>query len=364
MEEPQSFALAVSQVCRRWRSVALGTRELWAQVPNVNSYESTADRVEISLERAGNCPLSLIFDLREQHEELYIWLEHYLWSSEQVLELLEPKISQCADLTAYLSRADIGEHLLHAFAHATNPARLKTLKLVGKYPDRRLDGKNWEKKRMVELMSGIRILHLHGHTIPWQYPTFMTRLTELQLSEIWEENWPSSTEMMEILRACPSLECLGFYWVGLSGAVDSTSSPITMPCLQTINLTWSKRGIFTCLLPSIRVPALANLRTQGDCAEAAHSLTEFISSLSQAPVRRLRLSYTEHSIPPQKIESLIRLLPNLTTLEFATIPDLEPVLTALSADDNLCPNLEKLTLDDRFAPRTEIICLLKRLRPN
>ncbi|KDQ18197.1 hypothetical protein BOTBODRAFT_52984 [Botryobasidium botryosum FD-172 SS1] len=361
VEDSHAFALMVSQVCRRWRSVALGTRELWSQLLIANFYESTANRVEASLERARNYPLKLVFDRFINHDQLHLRLKQPNWPATQVLGLLEPKVSQCAHLSVCLGGVDT-ENLLHAFAHATNPARLRTLKLTGRDRSAKLDGENWEKGKMVEMMRDVRVLHLQECAIHWKYPTFMTQLTELQLSEIGGRNWPSAQQMMDILCACPSLEYLGFCDIGLRGVVSTTGLTATMPRLQTLSIAYSKWGFFTYLLPFVRTPALVNLGIHGRLHEdeSTSSLSNFATAASQT-LRRLHLSFMHETLPAARIPPLLRLLPNLTTLELTFILNPEPTLTPLSTDEDLCPSLENFILTDCFASRTKISSILWRM---
>jgi len=358
IEESEPFTLLISQICRRWRSIALNTRELWSQIRLADL--SPSDRITLWLERAKNHSLHIFFDRFINEDDFSLAQSN--WRTTQGLDLLEPKLSQCVDLTIHLEGQHI-EDVLHAFRHATGPVRLRNLKLISKYRSGKLDSGDWEKEKMVEMVRDIRVFHLHDCCIHWKYPTFMTQLTELHLSEIDEKDWPDSGEMGAILHACSSLEYLGLNNVGLR-AVANWESPITMPCLRTIGLAYPQWGVFTYLLRVIRAPALINLGIHARPYESSNhtqaTLSEFVSSVSQT-LRRLHLSFMQETLPPEKIEPLLRRLPHLTTLELTFILEPNYVLTALSTDEDLCPNLEYLCLTECGIRWSKSSCLLWNL---
>ncbi|KDQ16061.1 hypothetical protein BOTBODRAFT_173339 [Botryobasidium botryosum FD-172 SS1] len=352
VHDSRSFGLLVSQVCRRWRKVALDSGQLWTRIELTD--QPPFEAMELWLERSRNYPLDVILNT----EPFGVDGKALTLNLRMALEVLKSYVSQCAEPRCIDLTINSRSHksimlILSELSQLHRQLRLRTLKLVDRsrvFSGAR--GGKWKTAQLLELMRGVRNLQLREYRFPWDHPVY-TNLAELRITGIESANQPTVAQFQAVLRSCPLLELLDLNRISIIADSHTRPSSTLMDCLRTIKVTDLDFDTFASIFELIRAPQLARLGIHtmhpgvlGSFEDARFTqvVSRFFTNPSQS-MQCLSISDAEFTLLSPSIITLLRKLPGLTSLEICLVEDVHLILQALS-HENVCPELRSLTLVD------------------
>ncbi|KAH9943810.1 hypothetical protein B0H21DRAFT_474686 [Amylocystis lapponica] len=232
------MGIALSHVCRYWRTMALSSPQLWTFF-HIVAHTKPAMLREF-LARSGMAPLTVLF---EGPDTYWISVEHMRVNAR----ILAPHAHRIAEFEATKLLQGDARCMLALF---TAPAPcLRTLRLhVDEY---------MSEMEHIPVFAGqmpsLRNVSIDGLSLPW---VPYSNLTSLVISH---HPAPPLTELVSVLQHCPDLELLVLVLRVVSGDEDvAEPSPIALPRLQRLALEWigDQHGIMH-LLEHLSFPATA-----------------------------------------------------------------------------------------------------------
>ena len=285
---------AITQVCSRWRNIAIGTPSLWRAVYSEFSPVVNA----ILLARSRQTPIIAIFC-----GPPYSSWDKGVFSWRKVREELLPVAAESHRLECLQLRCSSCKlnELSSFFSSPAPTLKYLDLSLYNADPPIEDDYDNLSRV-LTDIFANhapnLRVLRLEYVLLPWSSPLFGPHLTELKIDHMTHQ-WPSVQEFVAILTRCPSLET-----IALSELARVPKS--TVQLLST--------------LPKVRMNGLKSLvLRRGD----GFSLGVVLGHL-QAPVEELQLE----ALSPEDDTSQNFLIQQL--LEPCADPNFRSIGTALT----------------------------------
>lgn len=221
-------------VSRRWNAIVCNTPSLWTSVTGPGPAP-----IALTLARSGNQALDITIALGPSTESWEDVCGHlHRWG------------------TAFISLREADSKLLQ-YLSAPAP-RLETVHIVVVAP---------ERGTRLDLFSGqaarLRSIRLQALSIPWT-SRILRGLTVLRLDHIGHHT-PTLMDIITVLRASPQLSVLRLGSVRFTVPGPSTaSSPIDLPCLTSLELSWLPSYVIIPLLEIIHSPPCQTLTVQCD----------------------------------------------------------------------------------------------------
>ncbi|KDQ08322.1 hypothetical protein BOTBODRAFT_191824 [Botryobasidium botryosum FD-172 SS1] len=311
------FNLLVSQVCHRWREVALNTGQLWTRIDLTKP--PPHERIKLWLERSRNHPLDAFYDTRlpaMSSESLALTLL-------TVLEHFRSSVSQCAELRCINLTIDTSRSFKNI--------RLILLEL------------SYTFGCISEMLRGVTALHLHEFCFPWDHPVY-TKLVEFALISDSSDTAPTAPQFGAILLGCPLLENIKLEGIGYD--FRSTASPITMTSLHTISVRDLTFGSLAFIFNTIRAPRLRRFYLHDMCSNEVDytSFEATVSGLLASAGRSLRylsVSDRDTAILYPSLITFLQKAPCITSLELRDAPEPQAILHALT-HESICPEFQSL----------------------
>ncbi|TDL22618.1 hypothetical protein BD410DRAFT_898193 [Rickenella mellea] len=245
--------LAVTQVCRSWRQIALDCPGLWASVDPLSSHQ---EMLHTFLERAKTAPLTVDVCMTKanNHEAITAFLRANL-SRIRTLSL--------KDEVPYAPRTVLD--LVSVFS--TPAPLLEELVLLFRWkgvrstPDFTLGRNCPNLKTLVAVCQPLKWL-----------PESIRGLRELRIERLDEMNEPRVSEFISILEACPELEILCMTHAGPildAQEVDVSKRLVNLRFLHKFHLTAFNESCVA-LLSRITIPDVARwvINCEGDPSDA------------------------------------------------------------------------------------------------
>ncbi|KAI0052708.1 hypothetical protein FA95DRAFT_1257354 [Auriscalpium vulgare] len=352
-EEDPLMLSSMMLVCRYWADVAASTPVLWSRV--VVSNHDSLDKAKRRLSRSKSVPLDVCISFSPQMEQGgsttetivhamdILWPSIWRWRSFQLSVPNRPQahaaLSRCREKAPLLEVLQVRVfHSMQDDQYHTKPP----LPLFDAHTPR------------------LTVCSFNSFNFGWDVST-IRGLRVLELGGYWNSFAPSVTVILDILRACPTLEelslrnmsdvdpetCLmydhephhdkrypthiihlprlvkaSFYYAGIQ-RTRTILSQLTFPALEKIEL---------CYMDNV-TPVLHHLKRQ---------------SLTSLPLRHLRVEASFFN--ELELVKFLGRVSSLTTLELVDVEDASSnLLKGLSAPSVtqswICPKLETLSLD-------------------
>ena len=258
---PTPLASVISQVSKRWRSIALDTANLWTKVDF--SEGPPYHYSKLLLERSKTAPLNIALNLSEADNQAGI---------DTVMELIVPEHSTrvatlAIDAISFnqidwiLSRFIISSDKLPPIVDLSLSEESETGESV------HISVGSQHLPRLAALTAGIQRLSLSGVQLPWHSPAF-SNLTHFRFEKNpgdVEGSRPSEGQFISFLKASPQLRFLSICETGV--VMDEPEHPehslrhssIEMAVLQTLELQQVSWHEISFMLHIIRAPGLTEL---------------------------------------------------------------------------------------------------------
>lgn len=322
-----------SHVCRRWRSVALSTSQIWSYIlfdidhSSTINIERKLDRTATWLARAGGCPLSLKIVCLSQSIEsqtrcrslLNMVLPHCVrWRYASIR--MPP--SMTGDLSVIRNKLPLLESLAIPIRSpkSTHPfeiaPKLQTFCIIGK--------SKWTNIR-----------------VPW------AQLTHCELGAC------TGLKCLDIMRLSPNLTSFTACIDSFDTITPSTSS-FQLAHLSTLKITAEYDSAY--LLDYLILPSLTNLAYLEDDINTPRKRQvgpKFVSLISRSSclLRRLEIEL-EDEMDKDDLAELLHHTPNLEHLAMTCIndtginsSDIQCLITYMAGDDCLVPRLQSIVVE-------------------
>ncbi|KAL7278465.1 hypothetical protein ACG7TL_007464 [Trametes sanguinea] len=324
----------LAEVCTRWRSAALETRELWCRI----AVHRSEKWLELGLTRSGNKPLHV--GLHHPTTSLASW------------SLLEGHTQRLRSLTVAWYECKGTQKLFWRLIRMVANMQLPLLEelsvdystFADYWPGGGVDERGWSFVLKGTRLPALRVLCLKDAWIPWDSSIFsQLRVLHIEGINLHTSKWLFLDEFLALLQGCPYLEYLDLshaYFVRFPSteATDPDSDLVVgFPALRYLRLGWDS----VWLRPSAIFQMLAHFRLEPQTTVAIKSLYE-----------PLCVSSRPRSFPRCTLRNLIprnpTCLPILATATTLCLPSMEfdaphdMRFMASKADD---PHRGSLTVD-------------------
>ena len=396
-DESLPFQVLVSHICRRWRSAALGTHNLWTTVafgPSLN-----IEKAKAFINRSNGLPLAITIDCTVEDDDLErldaaqkdVFKEdldrpkRYLSQLELhvILDILSPEVYHWGKFIFYGSTYDYVERLMLGLRVMPMAPVLESFQ-VYIYSD---DCGDYEVYPGSDITS---YLPFHGEApnlkeavfwgihIDWEgaVPNFLRGLRVLELSYLTKDVRPSYSTFAQIVKNSPELHTLTLTLAGpvLANGVAFDSEEgwgretLDIPSLREFALQFHDPPYASALIQHLNMPNVTNLVLDfedGDYSDFVQTLAKPIKGQKQSILQHI--THLEISGLPCNDASVEVLLSQLTVLQSLKLklfgPEEEVIFAKLieprastigSARDTpatpsevlrkvFCPKLEELT---------------------
>ncbi|KAK7041713.1 hypothetical protein VNI00_009002 [Paramarasmius palmivorus] len=340
-----TLPLIFSRVSSQWRGILYGYPQLWSAI-SVDILKPTkeADRlVQCFLQRSGTCHLKLnigdstggIMDHR---------LEKYLGRYGcSILQRLMEALPRCQELTLGIGGNIFGSVTSLMTCHASFVSLQKLEMNVDIEQD--VDW-FWD---LVQDATKLQHISIPPRNV-WPELGTNTKIPYHQLTSIHFRN-PLKSVVLHALR---------HYWNdSFSWDVDAGALPVLAHNLQSLYLDSSQVSHLRTLFTSITLPAITSITIEdlfgldvGDIWEALPALSDMLER-SRASLKSIALRFAGRGIPMVGLLNILRLSPEVTSLEVSLAYDdgnsgfLGNLLSELTIHDttvSLAPKLERLCI--------------------
>lgn len=378
--EVTPIAEIVSQVSKRWRTVALDTANLWTKLDF--SDEPPYHYSKLLLERSKGAPLNISLTMSAADNQTGI---------DAVMNLIVPKHStRVTTLAIHAISFNQIDWILSRFI--TDSDELPPLIDLSLYEENetgesvRVSVGPEHLPRLAILTDGIQRLSLAGVQLPWHSRAF-SNLTHLRFgknpSDV-EGSRPSEEQFIRFLNSSPQLRLLSIRETGI--VMDDPEHPerclrhppIEMAALQTIELQEVGWHEISFVLHIIRAPTLTELSIcspespEGHGLDAADdavvsAIVKFLDTLvpkgdstSTSPLEVLTLdAITEDELGSERLSSMLAMVPRLRNLSLVDVAFDDTLLHQMHGvwglhfdqqeqRGNLCPHVTWLRISDVF----------------
>ncbi|QRV82540.1 F-box-like protein [Ceratobasidium sp. AG-Ba] len=332
------YPIMFSHVCSRWRHIAINTPLLWCLIDfsTAGHKLEKLGRVKLCFSRAQNCPLHIRFGTDADGctvADMDEGVASLLYSGSSRVESLA--------ISYYYSR--FAQQLISAlFSHGQAPPVTK-LALHAHSGHKRIiaDPEVLSTENLGSLFSNLDSLYLDSVSPDWdRLPC--RNLVELQLIELPVNGFPTSNQLIDLVRANPGLRLLklsGFYLE--SSTDDAELKPVSLPLLRNLDLDLNAQ--FTRLILSLIVPGSKSLNMRlatWSAGQPPGFIDTFIEFSKHARITSLHL--VQHGIP---FSSVAQYLPHLRTLRLSRQMLLESTFAGLPESAESVPCLHTFEID-------------------
>jgi hypothetical protein len=329
--------LIVSGVCRKWRTIVLGTPSLWRWI-TVDDQEPWT-RTLTYLKRAGQCPLRIKIHWTEEEGEggEKVITPRNVEQLNNVLDFLIPHVGHWQYFSLEVSQYTLIYHTLARLEHLSAPcleeldlshqddaevgAIFEPLELSQSFElfcgAEDTPGENAPKETKAKSLKRARLWGVH---VAWKSPLF-SQLTALTLAYHSYDVRPSVGDFFSILSSsAPTLIEFTLEYSGPAGDDVVTgwpAEPIPFPCLRYLKIAFISAIYIQNLLTIIDAPGLDQLDLDLDDGDEESTLAdwarvvEVICTGGHHPTSALRDSSRKRGIP---------LFPVLHTLQLLAYP--------------------------------------------
>ncbi|KLO08824.1 hypothetical protein SCHPADRAFT_1000685 [Schizopora paradoxa] len=373
-----SAPINVSQVCRRWRQVALSIPRLWSSflLKRCDIDDDSCDDsqylrriipvIKTWVERSSSAPLDFEIELlpyesaKETAEEIeslldLLFEQRERWRSASIDYSF--RFSKWADVT--FSDMHMLQDLLLKFfptphcvprVDLTQSLKLKSLSLGGNF---KMVGSN-----VIPSLAEVQM-------VPYTFPVYIDGNPAPYIS-------PTLQACFDIFRRAPSLETLV---VSIEASEEGTFEHIRMDELRTMLLDLGSNGAtskhhLSSFFEHLTLPSLTTLKISGtflDYCPITSSLLAMVQR-SQASISALVLDGS--AFKEEHVVSLLRLFPGLETLILRGMTTLDEVLTNLTLtstngiEDDFCPRLKRFSVQEiqSLSVSRFLDCIISRWR--
>ncbi|KDR84423.1 hypothetical protein GALMADRAFT_712834 [Galerina marginata CBS 339.88] len=327
---PKSDVWNIEKVCKRWRSIATSTQEIWSSIDvflgSLTPYTDTGISVEVAtrllsrcLQRSGHHALSVRFleigssSLFTKTFKLLSAFSHRWERLSFSLSLIQgsPNLENGLTTLRYLSLSGSYKGLdrLHSFRHAQLLSQL----------------------HLFSVTKPFRSL-----VLPWlQLTRFKSAFCEFRTGEFFE-----------ILRHMPNLVEFSSKWNrGLSKTDANYLQPIHFRSLRSFEIEASASELPIILQP-LTMPSLSDLYIHTEQSTTT-SLYIHLANFTVNAIRRSLCAITTLSlffVNPACISIILEAVPTLKFLYLGYITGVETIIRSLSKSESLVPNLENFSL--------------------
>ncbi|TCD65488.1 hypothetical protein EIP91_002572 [Steccherinum ochraceum] len=309
-DSDSDWQLLVTQVCRRWREVALEIPQLWSSVEFTT--ESPLAKANAYLERAKGAPLELSIDFTDD-DNSKVWnsvgvltpqIVEYMERFVKILQIVQPHLYHTRALQVEVALWKYMGTTLMFLGQISAAPMLEVLQLYH-YEDLEPDDEDFptshipeeDRKQDFVLFHGnapmLKEVALWGVHLDWDRSTFLEGLHDLELAFHDQDLRPSFKTFARILHSSPKLEVLTISQSGPKGdAVDwlrsmmntaegstevdsSVSTEIQLPSVKDFVLAHVECGYGMELVERLAMPKLISLTL--DLEEDDH--TVFVAAL-------------------------------------------------------------------------------------
>ncbi|KAJ7623942.1 hypothetical protein DFH06DRAFT_758569 [Mycena polygramma] len=285
----------LTQICRRWRDIALGTPELWSAISSLNNnLDGRELRIfEFWLNRSRHCPLSITL------------ATDVAWACDELVEAVIPHRARWQHL-----KFEVESKHLRIF-DGPMPL-LRHLELITEDDGTEGDpivvhGVPLLRTVVLNDVAAVRIV------LPW------TQLTSLTLIRVFPSEFVAVLVQTRNLVHCE----LRVFHDSFSHAVSHRDTRIQLPCLESLTLVHCGiHPVTTDRLPTFVVPALRSLKIPETflSPDPIGSLTAFIST---SDCRLEELHLTGERLPPGR--SYREAFPSLREVSFSNEISDDPI---------------------------------------
>lgn len=353
--------MAVSQVCKDWRRLALNTPQLWTFI---NARGSNAvDRADLWLERAKGLPL-----------HIHLNSERTEYPFNTTVKKLGPHLLHCCHLELRVIEPNYMRAVFSSLSRTGTKYRLKELTLENQresrsqYTFRSSDDffHAMKDKAFIEGLKTLQYLRLKDLYLPTssRCPTLFS-LSGLSMSCNGLPRSLTGPLLDNIFRLCPSLAFLRLDALRFKDPPPSTAelSPIVMGSLKQVELLSLDSHVFSRITTIVSMPILskATISNVDDIWEVeSHSrrlkvLSDFITAYGTS-LQHLLLE--SHELDTN-IGPLFRDMPHLISISLIDVFPLDPILDTI-ASETLYTQLTSVELGDNQVS-SENVELLRRL---
>jgi hypothetical protein len=330
---PTSHLIA-GAVCRKWRTIVLGTPPLWRWI-TIDDYEPWT-RTLTYLERAEQCPLRIKIHWTEEEGEEHASHRNVV-QLNNVLDFLIPHVDHWQLFSLEVSQYTLIYHALARLEHLSAPC-LEELSLshqddaeVGPIFEPEALSHSFELFRGVEdtlredtsgeeTFKSLKKARLWGVHVTWKSPLF-SQLASLTLAYHSNDVRPSVEDFFSMLSSsAPTLEEFTLEYSGPAGEDAIAGWPtesIPFPCLRYLKIAFISAVYIQNLLIIIDAPKLDQLDLDLDEGDEESTIAdwarviEVICTGGYHPTSTSRNSSRKRGVP---------LFPELHTLQLLAYP--------------------------------------------
>ena len=345
VDDRDTFPLQVlvSHICRRWRSLALHTPELWTAF--TFRKQLRLDKAKAYISRSGGSPLRISVDCQfpyqdqseegdiQEHDECRIKQSCLsLEDLSQILDLLDPETFR---LQEFSFRANTYNYVHLLLARLQKMPAAQLLESFQIYLNRDQDDHGTPSPSDGSLgylpfqgqVPNLKEVTLCGVPIDWDSATFLRGLRRLGLENLSTDIRPSYPTFAQTLKASPELEALSLSRAGPSwpdGASEEIWSRelLIMPSLKELSLKYHDPSYASALIRRVHLPNLKKLSlyfNDGiDCSEFVRVLAKPVEDSRQSVLQRIS-QLTILGLPCD-VASMEIFLSQLTALKSLSIP--------------------------------------------
>ncbi|KAG2133639.1 uncharacterized protein EDB93DRAFT_1331395 [Suillus bovinus] len=294
--------LLLTEVCRRWREVAIGTRSLWSRLSVQVDYRrwgSQASGYDLWLRRSRGCPLSLVLSCQET-------------DPMRIQRLLQPYMKQIATLSVAFERDVLQPGLLLHELPALQELAIQGVRdSYGYFPaiPRTIT-------RLPHTLRSLKVVDRRLNTMRLTpFSPAMAHLTNLDIAIL---QYPSA--VLHLLQLCPNLSSLKIH-IQFGYRVENLES-FTHTKIQTLHIRRQcpSADDLSSLLNALSLPSLRVIKYHCDHGLPCfhNAMREFLAR-SKCPLESLVFSGL--GIPAEADEELEQYLDIIPSLEIRLVED-------------------------------------------
>jgi hypothetical protein len=386
--------VVASQVCRRWRGLAIGTPLLWTKIEirlslrsiwgkvtppahlDVRPYLSLcrrslqcfAQRARMLIQRSSGCPLHLkvhVYDDPRALPSVWAWSEMF----EPLAEVMSDPTVRWKDINFTLGvvpHSSLSLHFLRILtASSVLGMRNATLRIQSSAPISEAAWNAMLPGGKIDLSSA----HLRSLSVRMVFEdmrhvqTSWDELTDLTIGPTFTSSQFFSPDALNILRSTPNLIRCTIHLSSLESPEGPPLDSLTLAQLRT--LTIMRRVPTRAFAEALRLPALTRLWTDGAAGVGEEREASALSLWIQRYGRRLKeFSIAHSSLTKPALRAVLDDLPNIESLKLrfnATEGPMAPMnidfgfvandanvlayLVPSNARGCVCPKLRTLSLE-------------------
>ena len=307
LQEEKDWEILITQVCRRWRDVAIATPQLWSEVEL--TADSPLDKSKVYLERSKEAPVNINVDYSQDNSVEFWELDSTQAKFSAILDVVRLHISHTNSLLVSVAIWHYMSIALMFLGSCPEAPILKELELYHhgdpddedevEFRSRYIIPEEDKKPQGFVLFQGntprLKQVVLWGVHLNWETSTFLKGLRCLELSYHDDDLRPSFKEFARILQDSPNLELLTLSDSGPAGgpvewlrsvtaggtgqpnSSEPISTEIHLPSVKEFVIAFAGATYASDLMQRLVFTNLTNLTLDFE----SEDYTEFIASLAK-----------------------------------------------------------------------------------